>query len=181
MDFEPPLPRSFTRADHGRIGYGAFSILSIILSPGKSFTLAYYERWAYGVPSNLSNNHSRDSILDHFSVATVWGNSRALSLSIIGRNQTRILFVLGFTRRLFWVFFTAYLSRLKLYVPYTVIRAHSAMSCTFALYSDYLRDFNSFYFAGERALCKRSVGEFYSRTAQLKLREENNEEACCAH
>ncbi len=115
------LPRSFTRADHGRISYGISSTLSIVLSPGKSFTLAHHGKQAYRVFSNPSIDHSRDPILDYFSLASIRGNSRALFLSIIGRNQTRILFVLDFAGRLFWDLIAAHQSRLKLNVPYTVI------------------------------------------------------------
>ena len=39
----------------------------------------------------------------------------------------------------------------ELNVAYTVIRPHSAMRCTFALSSDYLEDFYSFYFAEKGA------------------------------
>ena len=116
----PTLPRSFTLTDHGRIGYGAFPVLSIILSPSKSFTCAYCGIQAYGVLSNLSNNYSRDPILDLFSLANVRGNSRALFLSIIDRNKTRILFVLDSARGLFWGFIAVHQLRLKLNVPYTV-------------------------------------------------------------
>ena len=116
-----PLPRSFKLTGHGRISHRVFSTLSIILSPGQSFTLAHYGKQAYGVLSNISNNYSRDPILDLFSVASVGGNSRALVLSIIRGNQTRILFVWGFARGLFWSLIAAHLSRLKLDVPYTVI------------------------------------------------------------
>ena len=115
------LPRSFTLAGHGRIGYGVSPTLSIILSPVKSFTLAHYGKRAYGVLSNLSSNHSRDPVLDHFSVASILGNSRALFLSTIRRNQTRILFVLDFARGSFWRFIAAHHSTMKLNVPYTVI------------------------------------------------------------
>ncbi len=114
------LPRSFTLADPGRIGYGISPTLSIILSPDKSFTLPCYGNWAFGVLSNLSIDHSRDPILDHFSLTTVRGNSRALFLSIIRRNQTRILFVLDFAWGLFWGFIAAHQSTMKLNVPYTV-------------------------------------------------------------
>ncbi len=117
----PTLPRSFTLVDHGRIGYGVSPTLSIILSPGKSFTLTYYERQAYGVFSNLSIYHSRDPILDLFSLAIIWGNSRALIRSTIRGNQTRILFVLDSAQGLFWGLIAAHPSGLKLNVPYTVI------------------------------------------------------------
>ena len=115
------LPRSFTLADHGRGSHGIFSMLSIILSPGKSFTCAYYERQAYGVSFSLSIDHSRDPILDLFSLANVGGNSRALFRTTIRGNQTRILFVWGSARGLFWGLIAAHPSRLKLDVPYTVI------------------------------------------------------------
>ena len=115
------LPRSFTLNDHGRISYEISPTLSIILYPGESFTLAHRGKQAYGVLSNLSTNYSRDPILDHFSAASVWSNSRALSLSIMRRNQTRILFVLDFARGSFWGFIAAHQSAMKLNVPYTVI------------------------------------------------------------
>ena len=52
------------------------------------------------------------------------------------------------------------------------------MSDTFAIPSDYLKDFNSYYFVGQEAFCTRFMGEFNSRTAQLELTfgKENNEE-----
>ena len=114
------LPRSFTLAGHGRIGYGISPTFSIILSPSKSFTLAHYGKQVFGVLSYLSIDHSRDPILDLFSVATFWGKSRALFLSIIRRNQTRILFVLDFAWDSFWGFIAAHQSAMKLNVPYTV-------------------------------------------------------------
>ena len=43
------------------------------------------------------------------------------------------------------------------------------MSETSVMLSDYLKDFNSFYFVGRNAFCMRFVDEFYSRTALLKL------------
>ena len=89
-----PLPRSFTRAGHGRQSYGVFSRLSPSLFPGRSFTRAHHERQAYGVFINLSINHSRTSILDLFRLSSVGGNSRALSVAIIQEKETRILFVL---------------------------------------------------------------------------------------
>ena len=88
-----PLPRSFTRAGHGRQTYGIFSRLSLGLSPSKSFTLAHHERQTYRVAIDLSINHSRASSLDPFSLSRVGGNSRALLLAIIEENETRILFV----------------------------------------------------------------------------------------
>ena len=115
------LPRSFTLTGHGRISCGISPTLSIILSPGKSFTRTHYERQAYGIPSNLSIHHFRGPILDLSSLAIIWGNSRALFLSMIRGNQTRILFVLDFVWALFWGLIAAHPSRLKLNVPYTVI------------------------------------------------------------
>ena len=120
------LPRSFTLAGHGRVSYGAFSTLSIILSPSQSFTLAHHGKQACGVLFNLSNNHSRDPILDLFSLAIIWGNSRALFLSIINRNQTRIIFVLGSAWSLFRGFIAAHQFRLESNVPYTVITGTNA-------------------------------------------------------
>ena len=95
------LPRSFTLADHESVSYGAFTVLSIALSPSQSFTRPGYEKQIYGVSSNLSIAHSRTSNLDLFSLASIWGNSRALILAIIRRNQTRILFVWDYN----WAFF----------------------------------------------------------------------------
>ena len=120
------LPRSFTLADHGRVGYGISPTLSIILSPGESFTLAHHGKQAYRDFSNPSIHHSRDPILDHFSLASVGDNSRALFLSIMRRNQTRILFVLDFVRGSFWGLIAAHQSKLKLNVPYTVITGTNA-------------------------------------------------------
>ena len=91
--YRPHLPRSFTRTVHGRQTYGIFSRLSLSLSPGKSFTLTRHERQAYGVFINLSINHSRAPSLDLFSLSSIGGNSRALSLSLIQEKETRILFV----------------------------------------------------------------------------------------
>ena len=59
---------------------------------GKQTRTVGYGRMGYGVLSNLSIDHSRDPVLDHFSLVLVEGNSRAFSLSVIQRNQTRILF-----------------------------------------------------------------------------------------
>lgn len=87
------LPRSFTRTRHESVSYGVFSTLSIILSPGKSFIHPYHGKQVYGVSSNLSNNYSRTPNLGLFSLTSVGGNSRALSLAITRRNQTRILFM----------------------------------------------------------------------------------------
>ena len=137
------LPRSFTHAGHGRTSYGVFSILSIAPSPGKSFTRSSHERQAYGDPFDLSINHFRTPILDLFSLTSVWGNSRALVQSIIRGNQTRILFVLFFAWEAFWILLQCVKSGLNLNVPYTVIRAHSAMGVTFAPISDYLKDLYS--------------------------------------
>ena len=50
-------------------------------------------------------------------------------------------------------FITAYQSEGNLDVAYTVIRPHSALECTFALYSDYLKDFYSFHFMEKGASC----------------------------
>ncbi len=115
------LPRSFTLVGHGRMDYGVFPVFSLVLSPSKSFTLAYHEKQVCGISHNLSLHHSHDPILDHFSLASIQGNSRALFLSMIGRNQTRILFVLDFVRGSFWSLIAAHHSAMKLNVPYTVI------------------------------------------------------------
>ena len=161
------LPRSFTRARHESVHRGVFTVFSIALSPSLSFTLAHHERQAYGVFSNLSNNHSRDPILDLFSIASIRGNSRALVLSIISRNQTRILFFLNFIWAFFGSFIAVYQTEAKLDVPYTVIRAHLLMGEHSALTSDYLKDLYSFCFMGKGAFCMRFTGEFTSRTPQL--------------
>ena len=71
--------------------------------------------------------------------------SEALLGALSSVDQTRILFVLDFAWRLFWGLIVAHPFRLKLSVPYTVIRAHSSMGGTFALSSDYLEDFYSFF------------------------------------
>ena len=88
-----PLPRSFTLAGHGRWTYGLFFRLSPNLSLSKSFTLTHHERQTYEVLVDLSINHSHAFSLDPFRLASVGGNSRALLLSIIQENETRILFV----------------------------------------------------------------------------------------
>ena len=64
----------------------------------------------------------------------------------------------------------------ELDVAYTVIRPHSALGCTFALSSDYLKDFYSFYFTEKGAPCTRFMDEFTSRVARLNtaLDEEKN-------
>ena len=123
------------------------------LSILRSFTLAHHERQAYGVPSSLSNNCFHAPILGFFSLASVGGNSRALVLAIVRRNQTRILFVWDSIWPLFWSLIATYQAEGELDVPYTVIRAHSAMRCTFALSSDYLKDFYSFCFTEKGAPC----------------------------
>ena len=116
----PALPRSFTRAGHGRRDYRSFPPLSIALSPAKSFTHDYHRRQACVIPSSLSRNHSRDPLLDLFSIAIVGGNSRALLLAIVRGNQTRILFMLDFAWSLFSGFIAAHQSAMNLHVPYTV-------------------------------------------------------------
>ena len=52
------------------------------------------------------------------------------------------------------------------------------MSCTFVMYSDYLKDLHSYCFVEQDDFCTRFMGEFNSRTAQLELtfNKENNEE-----
>ena len=52
----------------------------------------------------------------------------------------------------------------------------------FALLGDYLNDFNSLRFSGEIGFCLRFMGEFYSRTAQLKrefCKEKKKEDGVC--
>ena len=173
-----PLPRSFTLAYHESVGYGAFSILSTVLSPGKSFTHASYEKQVYGFPSNLSIYHSRTLNLGLFGLTSVRGNSRALVLAIVRGNQTRILFVWDFIWAVFESFIAARQTKVKLGVAYTVIRPHSAMRCTFALTSDYLEDLYSFYFTEKGALCTQFMDEFTSRSAHLNTasNEEKNKE-----
>ena len=56
------------------------------------------------------------------------------------------------------------------------------MGCSFAINSDYLKDFNSFYFVKQRAFCTEFMGEFYSFTAQLELalgKEKKKEDMLC--
>ena len=89
-----PLPRSFTRTGYGRQTYGVSSRLSPGLSPSKSFTLTFLERQVYGVSVDFSINHSHAFNLDPFRLASVGSNSRALLLSTIQENETRILFFL---------------------------------------------------------------------------------------
>ena len=148
------------------------------LSIFRSFTLTHHERQAYGVSSNLSKNHPRSPTLGLFSLAIIWGNSRALILAITRINQTRILFVWNSAGTFFGSLATAYQAKAELDVAYTVIRPHSALGCTFALSSDYLEDFNSFYFTEKGAPCNRFMDEFNSRTPQLNtaLDEKKNKE-----
>ena len=176
------LPRSFTRAIHERMDYGTFSVLSIALSPSKSFTHSSHEKRTHGVPANLSFNHSRDPILALFSVASIWGSSRASVLSIIRRNQTRILFMWDSVWAFFGGLIAGYQTEEKLDVAYTVIRPHSALECTFTLPSDYLGDFYSFYFMRQGAFCMRFMDEFTSRSTQLEMPlngEKNKEGLAC--
>ena len=52
----------------------------------------------------------------------------------------------------------------------------------FALLSDYLNDFNSLRFSGENGFCLRIMGEFYSRTTQLRrvlCKEKKKEGGVC--
>ena len=136
------------------------------LSILRSFTLAHHERQAYGVSSNLSKNHSRAPTLGLFSLASIGGNSRALFPAITQRNQTRILFVQDSIWAFFESFIAAHQTGAKLNVAYTVIRPHSLMRETFALYSDYLKDFYSFYFTEKGAPCTQFMDEFTSHTTQ---------------
>ena len=56
------------------------------------------------------------------------------------------------------------------------------MSETFAMLSDYLEDFNSYFFVGQDIFCMVFVGEFNSRAAQLELvfgKENNKEGVLC--
>ena len=66
----------------------------------------------------------------------------------------------------------------ELNVAYTVIRPHSAMGDTFALTSDYLKDFYSYCFTEKGTSCSRFMGEFTSRTTPLNIasNEEKNKE-----
>ena len=148
------------------------------LSIPRSFILAHHERQAYGVSSNLSKNHSRSPTLGLFRLASIGGNSRALVQTIIRRNQTRILFVWDSAGTFFGSLATAYQAKAELDVAYTVIRPHSLMSETFALNSDYLKDFYSFCFMGKGAPYTRFMDEFTSRTAHLNTasNEEKNKE-----
>ena len=172
------LPRSFTLADHGSVSHGAFAVLSIALSPGQSFTRPHHGKQACGVSSNLSNNHSRTFNLGLFSSASVGGNSCALFLAIIRKNQTRILFLLDSVRAFFGGLIAVRLILGELDVPYTVIRAQSVLSATSVPTSDYLKDLYSFCFAEKGAPCCRFMGEFSSRTAHLNtvLDKEKNKE-----
>ena len=113
---------------------------------------------------------------------SIQGNPRVFVLFIMRRNKTRILFVWDPIKAFFWVFITAHQAKTELDVAYTVIRPHSALECTFALISDYLKDFCSFYFREKRALCTRFMGEFNSHTAQLNMvldQEKNKEGLAC--
>ena len=100
----------------------------------------------------------------------------ALHSTLTNVNQTRIPFVWDSV----WTFLrgsiAAYQARAELNVAYTVIRPHSAMGVTFALTSDYLRDFYSSYFTEKRAFCNRFMDEFTSRAAHLNtsLNKEKN-------
>ena len=148
------------------------------LSIFRSFTLAHHERQAYGISSNLSKNHSRASTLGLFGLASIGGNSRALVLAIVRRNQTRILFVWDSA----WMFFEGLIAihqtETELDVAYTVIRPQSVLSATFVLTSDYLKDFYSFCFTEKGVPYNRFMDEFTSRTVRLEmsLNEEKNKE-----
>ena len=148
------------------------------LSIFRSFTLAHHERQAYGISSNLSKNHSRASTLGLFGLASIGGNSRALVLAIVRRNQTRILFVWDSVWTFLRDLIAAYQAEAELDVAYTVIRPHSAMGDTFALLSDYLKDFNSFCFTEKGAPCTQFMDEFTSCAAHLNTtsNEEKNKE-----
>ena len=87
----PPLPRSFKPLDHGKWAYRPFPDL---LTAHRGLYSPFHEKRRYGVPLSLSTDHSRDLILDPFSLASIEGNSRAPVLAMIRRNQTRILFFL---------------------------------------------------------------------------------------
>ena len=152
------------------------------LSIFRSFTLAHHERQAYGISSNLFNNHSCTPTLGFFSLASIGGNSRALVLAIIRRNQTRILFMLNSVWAFLGSLTATYQAEAELNVAYTVIRPHSLMRETFALNSDYLKDFYSFCFTEKGASCNRFMDEFTSRTAHLNTalnKEKNTEGLSC--
>ena len=56
------------------------------------------------------------------------------------------------------------------------------MSDTFAINSDYLKDFNSSCFMEQNSFCTRFMDEPYSYTARLKLafgKENNKEDVLC--
>ena len=57
------------------------------------------------------------------------------------------------------------------------------MGGTFAMNSDYLKDFNSSYFIKQKPFCTQFMGEFYSFTAQLELvlgKEKKKEDMLCS-
>ena len=102
----------------------------------------------------------------------------ALHSVLLNANQMRILFVLDCVWALFWGFIAAHQTEGELDVPYTVIRAHSAMGVTLALTSDYIGDFYSLCFTKQGTLCMRFMDEFTSCAARLEmtLNEEKNRE-----
>ena len=76
----------------------------------------------------------------------------------------------------------AYQTESELNVASTVIRPHLLMGEHFALASDYLRDFYSFYFARQGVFCMRFIGEFSSCCARLEVpfnKEKNKENLSC--
>ena len=131
---------------------------------------------------SLLVDRARDSILDPFSLVGVGGNSRTFIQSLIRRNHTRILFVLILIGESFSGFFTTYLIWTESKVPYSVIRAHAAMSGRFALNSDYLKDFSSFCYRRLNVFYIGLGDEFSSHYAKLKLvfgKEKNKEDRLC--
>ena len=111
-----PLPRSFKPHRHEKRAYGPFSSLSLAHWP---LTTLSRENRAMGFfgPFLEKPYATKKPLLGR---STFRGKSRAFVLSIIRRNQTRILFVWD----LVWVFFegliAAHQIRTELDVPYTV-------------------------------------------------------------
>ena len=148
-----------------------------------SINSAYNDNSLVGYDSiSLLVDRARDSILNPFSLVSVEGNSRTFIQSLIRRNQTRILFVLVFIGESFSGFFTAHPIWIELNVPYSVIRAQSVLSATFALTSDYIKDLNSFCCREYGLFCKGFEDEFSSYFLGLKLvfgKEKNRGNGLC--
>ena len=148
-----------------------------------SINCAYNDNSLVGYDSiSLLVDHTCDSILDPLNLVGVGSNSRTLIQSLIRRNQTRIIFVLVLIGESFLGFFTACLIWIESKVPYSVIRAQSVLSATFALTSDYTKDLNSFCCRELGFFCRGFKDEFSSQFLGLKLvfgKEKNKGNGLC--